>query len=151
MLVLNLSMPMRMQTPRKFIIKHIKPFSVQVLALKKNWWSFCHVIVCILAYRMLAFSLELVHVQLFYVMIINARAMIFHIRTKDEVRSVKLALIWLQQKTVKQKTVKLAATVKNDKVDSKFTAAKTVKLAAILPQQKMIKLATILWQKKRSS
>ena len=70
-------------------------------------------------------------------------------------RSVKLALILLQQKTVKlaaiflqQKTVKLAATVKNGKVGSNFSAAKTVKLAAILPQQKMVKLAAILWQRK---
>ena len=46
-------------------------------------------------------------------------------------RSVKLALILLQQKTVKlaaiflqQKTVKLAATVKNGKVGSNFSAAK---------------------------
>ena len=58
-------------------------------------------------------------------------------------KSVKLALILLQQKTVKlaaiflqQKTVKWAATVKNGKVNSDFTAAKTVKLTAILPQQK---------------
>ena len=49
-------------------------------------------------------------------------------------RSVKLALILLQQKTVK-----LAAI---------FLQQKTVKLAAILPQQKMVKLAAILWQRK---
>ena len=48
-----------------------------------------------------------------------------------EIRSVKLALILLQQKTVKlaaiflqQKTVKLAAAVKNGKVSSNFSAAK---------------------------
>ena len=46
-------------------------------------------------------------------------------------RSVKLALILLQQKTVKlaaiflqHKTVRLAATVKNGKAGSNFTAAK---------------------------
>ena len=53
------------------------------------------------------------------------------------VRSVKLALILLQQKTVKlaaiflqQKTVKLAAAVKNGKVSSNFSAAKNGKVGS---------------------
>ena len=55
----------------------------------------------------------------------------FFITTVHLHRSVKLALILLQQKTVKlaaiflqQKTVKLAATVKNGKIGSNFSAAK---------------------------
>ena len=53
-----------------------------------------------------------------------------YFRGLDYTRSVKLALILLQQKTVKlaaiflqQKTVKLAATVKSGKVGSNFSAA----------------------------
>ena len=65
-------------------------------------------------------------------------------------RSVKLALILLQQKTVKlaaiflqQKTVKLAAAVKNGKVSSNFSAAKNGQVSSNFDAAKMVKLAAI--------